>query len=190
MKKLFLIALFFSLLNVKAQDNNQQASPEKNISGVQTGIFGIWGYNEFRLNNKFVLHSELGFDFNYANGTGYPKPLFIVSPKIRVSPRFYYNFSQRLEKGKNISKNSGNFFSLPVDYIPSPVVYSNYKDVSITPMLLIVPTWGIRRNYNQWDFEAGIGLGGIYYFVPRNNFGIKPYWEKTLNLHLRFGYSF
>ncbi len=46
------------------------------------------------------------------------------------------------------------------------------------------------QDNNQWDFEAGIGLGGIYYFVPRNNFGIKPYWEKTLNLHLRFGYSF
>ena len=58
MKRIIIvIVLFFNLVG-NAQDN----SVEKNIFGIQTGLFGAWITNETRLANKFSLRSEIGMD--------------------------------------------------------------------------------------------------------------------------------
>ena len=41
----------------------QNVSVEKSTFGIQTGVLGLWAYNETRLSNTIALRTELGFDF-------------------------------------------------------------------------------------------------------------------------------
>ncbi len=47
------------------------ASVEKSIFGIQTGFFGIWVHNEFRISNRFALRSEAGFDASFIPGDSF-----------------------------------------------------------------------------------------------------------------------
>ena len=83
---------------------SQNASVEKSTFGIQTGVLGVWVYNEARLTNKLALRTELGFDFGIWETTyydDYDSP-FILTPVIVVEPRFYYNLKKRLENSKRI----------------------------------------------------------------------------------------
>ncbi|WP_344714740.1 hypothetical protein [Winogradskyella damuponensis] len=39
----------------------QNTSVEKSIFGLQTGVLGIWAYNEAKLSNTIALRTEHGF---------------------------------------------------------------------------------------------------------------------------------
>lgn len=71
-----------------------EASVEKSIFGIETGIFGIWAHNEFRLTNTLALRTELGYDAGIFGGAFYQKTGFIMAPVITLEPRFYYNLSK------------------------------------------------------------------------------------------------
>ena len=64
--------------------NSQNASVEKSIFGVQTGFFGVWGYNETKLSNHFALRTEIGFDAGYFMNS---KTGFILAPVFTVEPK-------------------------------------------------------------------------------------------------------
>ena len=102
MKNLLIILLFFSTLVVKAQ----KTSVEKSTFGVQTGVLGIWAYNEAKLSNNLALRTELGFDFGIWETTfydDYDSP-FILTPVIVIEPRFYYNLKKRSKNSKQNKK--------------------------------------------------------------------------------------
>lgn len=42
---------------------SEDASVEKSIFGLQTGVLGLWAYNEARLSKSIALRTELGLDF-------------------------------------------------------------------------------------------------------------------------------
>ena len=50
---------------------SQNASVEKSTFGVQTGVLGIWAYNEAKLSNAIALRTEIGFDFGIWETTYY-----------------------------------------------------------------------------------------------------------------------
>lgn len=39
--------------------------------GIQTGLLGVWVYNEARLTNSIALRTEIGFDFGVWKSTFY-----------------------------------------------------------------------------------------------------------------------
>ena len=79
-------------------------SVEKSIFGIQTGVLGIWAYNETKLSNTIALRTELGFDFGIWETTfydDYDSP-FLLTPVIVIEPRFYYNLEKRSKNSKSL----------------------------------------------------------------------------------------
>ena len=173
---LFIIVPFF----VQAQN----ASVENKLFGFQTGLFGIWGHYEKKVQNNISLRSEIGFDNgvwqNADNSVG-----FFLVPALIAEPRYYYNLDKRIEKSKRISSNSANYLSLFLRYHPDWFVISNKSTGSVIPDFSIIPTWGLRRSIGQrFNFETSLGLGYRFYFDSDNSN------ELDLNLTVRLGYNF
>jgi len=180
--------LFFACLSILC--NAQDVSVDKTVFGIQTGFLGIWIHNESKLSKELVLRSELGFDSGIWGRDYYNKIGFLMTPVITLEPRFYYNLNKRNAKSKDITKNSGNYFSLQTGYHPNWFVISNYKDVSIISDISIIPSWGIRRNLGMhFNYEIGIGFGYRYIFAKAAGY-FSDKSEVAGNLILRFGYVF
>lgn len=161
---------------------------DKSTSGLQVGVKGMWLHNEGKIGNRFALRSELGFDTNFYGGGAYDKNTFVMALVLTLEPRWYYNLNKRSLKGKDISGNSGNFFSLKSSYTPDWFQIANHDNITIPNQVSVIPTWGIRRNLGtKFNYETGIGVGiRVIYWESIS------YWERdtVLNLHLRIGYRF
>lgn len=188
MKKIVLILMLCGFAHTAASQNT---SVEKSTLGLQTGVLGIWFHSENRLSNQVALRSEIGLDAGifggslYYNGTGY-----LLIPTITLEPRWYYNLDKRASKSKNIAGNGGNFISLKTSYHPDWFVISNYSPFSIIDQILIIPTWGIKRNIgDHLTYEAGFGFGYRHVFAKRAGYSQNE-GDTAANLHLRVGYRF
>ncbi|NRB60127.1 MAG: hypothetical protein HRU50_09365 [Winogradskyella sp.] len=171
---------------------SQNASVEKSTFGIQTGVLGMWAYNEVRLSNTIALRTELGFDFGIWETTfydDYDAP-FLLTPVIVVEPRFYHNLKKRSNNSKRIDGNSGNFIALKMSYHPDWFVLFNTDNAPIVSDFSIIPTYGIRRNLGKhFNYEAGLGAGFSHTFAERAGYD-KNKSEIELNMHLRIGYRF
>ncbi|MEQ8365061.1 MAG: hypothetical protein RH948_19460 [Cyclobacteriaceae bacterium] len=184
-KTLFILSLCALTLVAKSQNT----SVENTTFGLQTGVLGIWVYNEVKLSNSIALRTELGFDFGIWETTYYDDfdSPFILTPVIVVEPRFYYNLKKRAENSQRTDGNSGNFIAIKTSYHPE-LAFFNADDAPVVSDFAIIPTWGIRRNIGEhFNYEAGIGIGYSHTFAERagysaNESGIEP------NMHLRIGY--
>lgn len=189
MKKV-LLSLTLCTLAIVAKAQN--ASVENSTFGVQTGVLGIWVYNEAKLSNSIALRTEVGFDFGIWETTfydDYDAP-FLLTPVIVLEPRFYYNLKKRSERSKRIDGNSGNFIALKMGYHPDWFVLFNTDNAPVVSDFSIIPTWGIRRSIGEhFNFEAGIGVGYSYTFAEQAGYP-KDKGEVELNMHLRIGYRF
>jgi len=169
--------------------NSQKVSVEKSVFGIQTGLLGIWGHNEFKMSNKLAFRSEIGLDVGFWGGSFYEDNGFIMAPLLSIEPRWYYNISKRAAKEKRIDGNSANFLSLRIAYHPDWFVISN-QDVNMVSDISIVPTWGLRRNIGQhFNFETGAGIGYAYYFAKAAGY-VENEGEVVLTILLKIGYKF
>jgi len=204
MKRILLAAAISSLFtfNTSAQETEQpKASVVKSVSGLQIGPLGGWIYHEFKLTNAIALRAEAGLNAGIWFGSQYEDIGYVFTPVISVEPRWYYNLNKRVEKGRDIKGNSGNFISLKASFMPDWFLLNN-DDLKWNGMAMaepethnqisIIPTWGIRRTLGKhFDYEAGFGLGYAYIFGYKSN-GYKYGGEGSLsaNIHLRIGYHF
>jgi hypothetical protein len=159
-------------------ENKEKVSVDNSVFGIQTGFLGVWLYNEIKLNDNFALRSEIGAEPRISINVG-----TVFSSVLRLEPRYYYNLEKRINKGKDISNNAGNFFGLNINYRPSTVIYRTKDYLTPIESFSIVPKWGLRRNLGKnFNYELGAGLGF------RHEFKGEDYGE--LDLHLRIGYTF
>ncbi len=185
------IVLTLTLCGLTLFAKSQNTSVEKSTFGLQTGVLGIWAYNEVKLSNSIALRTEIGFDFGIWETTYYDDfdSPFILTPVIVVEPRFYYNLKKRSENSKTTDGNSGNFIAIKTSYHPELALF-NADDAPVVSDFAIIPTWGIRRNIgDHFNYEAGIGIGYSYTLAERAGYsedesGLEP------NMHLRIGYKF
>jgi len=169
---------------------SQNASVEESISGIQVGFLGVWVHQEIELSNQITLRAEVGLDAGFWGGNFYRKNGYLMTPVIRIEPRWYYNLNKRVSKSKNISGNSGNFLTLQTSYNPNWFVISNYDNIAVADQISIIPTWGIKRNIgNHFTYETGIGIGYRYIFAKSVGY-VENVGETAINLHLRVGYQF
>ena len=191
-KQLYLIlaVILFTTQESRTQENN---SVEKSMYGVQAGFLGFWAHNEARLKRNLSLRSEVGFDTGiFSSNADYSGTDVgvIFTPTISLEPRLYYNLDKRVKKGKNISKNSGNFVSIKLNYRPDWFTLSNVDNTTIADNIAIIPKWAIRRTH--WDhltYELGAGIGYRKYFLKQYGYKDNP-GEIALDLHIRLGYTF
>jgi len=187
MKTILLLLSFCGLTTVT---KSQTASVEQSTNGIQTGILGIWVHRETKLSNQIALRAEIGMDAGFWGGSIYPQNGYLMTPVIRLEPRWYYNLNKRISKSRNISGNGGNFLTLQTSYNPNWFVISNYDNAEVADQISIIPTWGIKRNIgNHFTYETGFGIGFRYFFAKSAGY-IENEVEAALNFHLRIGYRF
>jgi len=196
MKKTFIILLLCGWAFIANAQNTKQEMPasssavsvEKSIFGIQTGFLGIWINNEARLSKSIVLRSELGFASKIRFGSN-QKAGFLMTPVVRLEPRWYYNLKKRTSKGKRIDGNSGNFLALQMSYYPGGTAISNYDNVNINPTVSISSLWGIKRDIgDHFNYEVAFGLGYAHYFPDKA--GYREGSGVIFGLLLRIGYRF
>ncbi len=183
MKKVVFVSLFLSSFYFGFSQNAEKASVEKSVFGIQTGVLGLWVHNELKLSNQIVLRSEIGIAVVglWLDGNG--KENYQTSlPVLALEPRWYYNLNKRLNQGKRIDGNSGNYISLRGSYYS----YDNSDtDRHNLNQPFLAATWGIRRNIgNHFNYEAGVGGGLGYGNDNGRRIGLTPY------LNLKIGYRF
>lgn len=183
MKKLIFTAYTILLINLF---NAQNTPVERNVTGVQIGLFGVDVYNETKLDDKWALRSEVSLFSAVWGGDMYTKTGFALYPAITLQPKYYYNIAKRAEAGKNTKNNSANYIGLQVRYNPNWFVISNAKNVTANNQLNFIPTFGIRRNFSGnfiYEFKAGFGYGTTLGATPNTSGGV-------LDLSLKVGYDF
>ncbi len=189
----FLLTSLFIAANAQTErtqtENDQSASVEKSIFGIQTGLLGIWAHNEMRLTDEIALRTEIGMNAGVWTGTFYPETGYVMLPVITVEPRWYYNLEKRVRKSRSIAGNNGNFVSVQTNYHPDWFLISNYANLISFNTVTIIPTWGIRRNIGEhFTYETAFGIGYGHQF--RSSKGYEDIEDLAVNLHLRIGYRF
>lgn len=173
MKKVALTFLLIMNSYFGFSQNTKEISVEKSVFGIQVGLIGVWAHNELKLSNQVALRSEFGLGGdNSAN----------IEPMLILAPRWYYNLNKRADKNKRIDGNSGNYISLRARHQLQGISDAKKNDQYD---LLLVSTWGIRRNIgNHFNYEAGGGGGLGFDYDDSRKIGLIPY------VNLRIGYRF
>lgn len=116
-------------------------------------------------------------DLDTSIGNGW---IYVIAPFLDIQEKWFYNLNKRLRKDKNISHNSGNFFSARL-LTRGPSIKDNIRRTSDYDFA-VGPTWGIQRRYGNFHllFDAGF----IYYFDTKGNGNIFP-----LMLQLNLGFD-
>ena len=86
MKKLIFTASTILLINLF---NAQNTPVERNVTGVQIGLFGVDVYNETKLDDKWALRSEVSIFSGVWGGDMYDKTGFALYPAITLQPKYY-----------------------------------------------------------------------------------------------------
>ncbi|MFJ1435693.1 hypothetical protein ACILFN_10170 [Capnocytophaga canimorsus] len=183
--KRFFIGVFALLGFAVAQAQN--ASVEKDIIGVQIGLFGANAYNEHKLSDAVALRSQLSLHGGFWTGTMYEKTGFLLIPAASLEGKWYYGLNRRVKKGKNTRNNSGNYFSLRAEYFPNWFIISNYNDITNdNNSISIMPTFGIRRSFGRnfnYEFNVGYGYSQTLGKNPNSKGG-------AFSLSFKIGYDF
>lgn len=179
------ILLMMTPLGMQAQEQ-PVTSVEHSVYCVQTGLVGLWANAEWKLAHHWVLRTEIGAETFTVN---YPEheTETLLAPVVSVEPKWYYNLEKRLKTGKNTKGNSGNAFSVKVNYNPSFILIGD-DDIPKPNHLAVLPKWSIRRQYGKhFTLETGIGIGPIFYLGEEN---LYKHAETYFDGMLRLGYTF
>ena len=176
MKKLLFVLLILSgtFLTSEAQnvkDYNQE-------SQLRAGFLGPSLLYEIHLRDATTVVATAGASLSAGYGGKQIGWLTDYSLYAGLSPRYYYNFRNRLEDGKSIKNYSGNFISLFTRaYLYN--VLSSYEDHN---QYLIGPTWGIQRNLGKsWYFNVQLGAGAS---ISKDETFFTPLLGFTLGIQL------
>lgn len=178
----------FLLSSIFAQA--QESTIEKNVTGVQGGLFVLDAYNEARIADKVSLRAEVSLVPLIWGGDLYDnKSGFALYPLFALTPKYYYNLNRRVEKGKNIKNNAANYLAFQVRYLPGWVI-SNHDDMGLSNQIHFIPTYGLRRNFLKnfnYEFKVGFGYGFSRSEILGRNVNISGY---AADLTFKVGYDF
>ena len=164
-------------------------SQQKNLFEAGLDIGAAELSYERNLNDKFSIKTSVGYTGSiYRTSEGMfndKKNIFVLQPKIKVQPRFYYNKERRALKGKNTDYNSANFLSINVEYLSSELNISNagfYKP----EIFKLGLGWNLRRNIKDTKFIYELSTGVNYFYNTNKMY----HYENRLRpqLNFKFGY--
>lgn len=192
MKRILILGFVMSSMLAKSQE----ASVEKSMYGVQLGLGTLSFQNESKLYRKIALRTEIGFEWSGTtlesnNPAVKDKTAYIIAPYINLEPKWYYGLDRRARLGKNIKRNSGNYFSLKTSFLSARTPIINPDNVKIVSALYVVPEFGIRRSFSKhfnYEFSGGYGF---QYNIFSNSKGCDcKHGEEYFDIRARIGYDF
>lgn len=165
-----LFLLFTPLIKTIAQDI---PTVEKNLFKID---FLDPGFTfEHGLTTRSTLNSEIGLGLGYKYSDNYGST-FIAYPFILEEYRYYYNFERRIRKGKNISRNSGNYFGVNAGYFFKPI--TNQQQIFVESSQ-ITAFYGLQRTSKR-GFNVGYQVGIAYQMSKSDDDGFAPYFRFTM----------
>lgn len=159
MKNIILAALFTGLLHSSFAQANNTDNNLSNLIKLDLALQGIGFTFEPRIYKKMTIdfsagagggydvsEDRLGYEYNFL------QPAFYFS----VTPKYFYNIQKRIDKGKSIQFNSGNYIGLRLKYNTASIAANIY----LRDALLINLHWGLQRAIgNKWTYTTHIGAG-------------------------------
>jgi len=165
MKKCLLCALFISaFFNANAQTDKNVENHQLQIGLPMPSILYEKGISK---NTTLSIEAITGL---WIRGCTACETDFGVYPILRGQYRYYYNMGRRLEKKKNISGNSGNYFGALLLHQSRKPILGNLESASNT--VAAGPVYGIQRMYRGGFFYRL--EGGVCYFEEDFNSGVGP----------------
>ncbi len=159
MRKLFLIATFFGACFISAQSAKNVEDHQLQLSLPMPSILYEKGIAE---NATLSIEAITGFNLRGCTGC---ETEFGVYPSIRGQYRYYYNMGRRLDKGKNISGNSGNYVGGLLLYQNGNAVIGN---LDANSLVSLGPVYGLQRTYRRGFFYR-LETGVAYFEDDFNN---------------------
>lgn len=160
---------FFFLLTIF--QINAQNSPEvsKNLFSINFLMPSL--ELETKLTYNSTLDLNLGTGFALMSGDSYGGTYFGFFPNFMAQYRHYYNFNRRLEKNKNISNNSGNYFAFHSAIYGGKSFIGNL-DSNADYSIELGPVWGLQRVYGKsFKLDLNLGLGYSFNDIGESAFG-------------------
>lgn len=160
MKIIATVLVFLMLAQTKAQE-------KKFAENLLTATILSPGISyEMATGNKFTikLKATVFPAFSYSSGVllnGRSHFSFTPTPLLSAEGRYYYNFKHRAEAGKNIKRNSANYFAVSGKYGYSIETYYPENGSTIKTTTAVYDAgivWGLQRNYkNRFSIDFNIG---------------------------------
>lgn len=153
----------------KAQDSTKVTQPTevKSLNKIRLSLLSLHYEREQKIGKLTTAYVGAGiagtflleYHYNYVAG-GDTKTYFDLSPNLYAGIRKYYNFENRIKKGKKTINNASNYFGIDVASYFSPFLKkgntSLYNPVDFE--LAITPQWGIQRSIGKkTNFELSLG---------------------------------
>ena len=135
------------------------------FSGPLSGAV-LYSQTSITINDYHHEDSEWGYAFR---------------PTVDMQVRHYYNLNKRLQKGKKIAHNSGNYIAGVVGAAgPSILKSDNVYVADFT--LTLGALWGIQRTYGE-RFMMNVGIGpGVSFYDSQSEF--TPFGGITVGFRL------
>ena len=176
---LFLLLTSPILLAQKERDEQWVVNVTK-ITFIEPGLA-----HEFPLGRSATFFLRAGMTVTLATDYFDQITGVLFRPFVSGSGRVYYNFAKREDQGKNINKNSANYFALLAIVATEPLNKGTDYDPSLNNTILNTGVvWGMQRNYPSGfslDLNIGIGyakVGDISGLSPVGEFNIGWWFGK------------
>lgn len=166
---LILLVAILGFNQTKAQDSVKLDQPTevKSLTKANLHVLGLSVEREQKIGRITTVYGGLGvfgtyiygteLRYNSATGQLYTKKYddFKFYPVVFGGIKHYYNFKNRIKKGKKTSNNAANYVALDVMGI-FPSVFD--ENTPFSTQLNVSPRWGLQRRLgNKGTFEFGIG---------------------------------
>ena len=131
--------IVLTFLGITLFSNAQEKQELKDLFSVEAGLLGVWINYEKTLSEKFTLNTEFGYAGGILKGTNDHSLDYIFATTFSLEPRYYHNFDKRLEKAKNVSNNSANYFTAAFYYVTDWFTETNRLGAGVESNFGIVP---------------------------------------------------
>lgn len=162
----FYLYLFIILYSVSTRAQREPASVSSQFLKINLLVEPGLDY-EIKLSNKITLGTTVGvtpvFARRYDRETFRSQTRWGLASKLQVYTRNYYNLGRRIQKGKSIRGNSGNYWGIDGTYMGVPyIVKPSEFDVSDISAFAFSVHYGLQRSSpHGFNFGFNVGLGVI-----------------------------
>lgn len=135
---------------------------------------------ETAISENSTIDAMFGFGFGYHDASYLDEAEYGIYPNFQAQYRHYYNLKKRLEKGKKVSENSGNYIALSGNFSSGEPIIGEMR-LNNDYSGFVGPLWGLQRVYNS-NFKLNLNLGFGMGFNDRED----PYFATHIGLQLGF----
>lgn len=163
-KALLLLIGLWAAASLSAQDRTQKTR------WAHLNLLGLHYNYAFPLGERWTVTPHIGLsgELGYSSSNFWSIStddenhwFYTIRGSAGVDLRYYYNLTRRMEQGRKTAFNSGNFFSVDLQYLSRAFVYYH---ADRQDFFVAYPAWGMRRVYQSKyliEVTAGALVGTV-----------------------------